>query len=187
MKNKFPGRKSIYKGRIVDLGMETATLPNGQTLDLEIVRHQGGSATIAVNAKNEIVLIRQYRHCADSEIYEIPAGVIEIGEEPIACAKRELLEEAQYTSVNFIKLGEVLSTPGFCDERLHLYAALDIQAGEGLPDNDEFISEVVLLPITEALQWIASGKIIDAKTICAISMYNLWKENNPAINIKSTY
>ena len=97
------------------------------------------------------------------------------GEEALQCAKRELLEEAQYTSERFIHLGHILSTPGFCDERLDLYAALDIQPGEGSPDEDEFISEIRLLPIAEAQQWIEDGKIVDAKTICAIAKYIFWK------------
>jgi ADP-ribose pyrophosphatase len=169
-------RRQLYKGRIVDLGMETATLPNGFQLDLEIVRHIGAAAVIAVTKDQNIILLKQYRHATGGEIYEIPAGLKEPGEDPVDCAKRELREEAQYTSNNFIHLGHIYSTPGFCDEKLDLYAAIDIVACDGQADEDEFISEIIQLPLAIAKQWIVEGKIVDAKSICAISTYVFWQE-----------
>ena len=160
-------RKSIYKGHIVDLGIETATVPDGRKIDLEIVRHPGGSVIIAVDEKRRVCMIKQFRHAANGWIWELPAGVRDNAEDPEYTARRELKEEAGIEAASWLSLGSLLSTPGFCDERLHLYLAQRLSLGTHAREADEFI-EVHWLAMDQAVQMAAQGEIDDAKTIVGL-------------------
>ena len=116
-------RTEIYRGTIVDLGLEATRLPNGELLNLEIVRHPGGAAILALDQQDRVCLLRQYRHSIGKWIWELPAGVIEKDEQPIATAKRELREEAGLEADEWRPLFSILPTPGFCNEELFLYRA----------------------------------------------------------------
>ena len=160
-------RAEIYRGTIVDLGLEATRLPNGDLLNLEIVRHPGGAAILALDQKSRVCLLRQYRHSIGKWIWELPAGVIEKGEQPIATAKRELREEAGLKADEWQSLFSILPTPGFCNEELFLYQARQLTAVETTPNSDEQI-EVHWKPLEEVLEMAVDGRIRDAKTIAAL-------------------
>jgi len=161
--------KTIYKGRVLDLTLEEARLPNGQVVNLEMIRHPGAAAVVPVREDGRVVMIRQYRHAAGGTIYEIPAGRLDGGEAPIDCAKRELREEAGCEAARWVKLGAIFTTPGFTDEKIHLFLAEDLTPVPQDLEKDEVI-EVVEHPLAELTGMIARGMVIDGKTICALML-----------------
>ena len=164
----------IYSGRVLNLDVDRVRFPNGSEGQLELIRHSGAAAIVPFldepnDATARILLIRQYRYAADRFLYEIPAGRLEGGEEPIACARRELREEAGCEAGSFISLGGFFTTPGFIDEFIHVFIATGLTRGEPTPESDEFIhSESHTL--LEGLRMIDRGEIVDAKTIIALFM-----------------
>ena len=161
------GHKAIYDGRIVHLAIESASLPDGREIDLEIVRHPGGSVIVAVDDQQQVCLIRQFRHAAGGWIWELPAGVRDNTEAPEITARRELKEEVGVEAKSWQTLGSLLSTPGFCDERLHLYLARDLYLGTHAREADEFI-EVHWMALDQAVEMAAQDEIDDAKTIIGL-------------------
>jgi ADP-ribose pyrophosphatase len=159
--------RQIYKGHIVDLRLETVTLPNRVTVTLEMVRHPGAAAIVPVHEDGAVTLVRQYRHAAAGYIWEIPAGKLDAGEEPASCAARELREEAGLTAGELVRLGLIFTAPGFCDERIHLFLARQLTATTQQLDEDEVLS-VSRIPLSQALDMIGSGAIQDAKTIAGL-------------------
>lgn len=160
-------RKTIFKGHLVDLGLEQAQLPSGHTVDLEIIRHPGAAGVVPLHSDGTVTLIHQHRHAAGGMIYEIPAGLLEPGEPPQVSAARELAEEVQLQAEQYTHLATIHTTPGFTDEQIHLFAARGLSAAAGEPEAEEFI-RVVRLPLREALAMVRDGRITDAKTICAL-------------------
>lgn len=161
------GRKTIYQGSVVNLGLESVTLPNEQTLELEVVRHPGGAAVVAVDENHRVCLLRQYRHAAGGWLWELPAGKIDHPESPAETAKRELQEEAGLRAETWQHLGSFLSTPGFCDERIHLYKATRLSQIPAELHPHEVI-EVHWIDYQQALDRVHSGEIIDGKTIIGL-------------------
>jgi ADP-ribose pyrophosphatase len=159
--------EQVYKGRIVDLRLEEVTLPNQVTVTLEIIRHPGAAAVVAVDGDGEVTLVRQYRHAAGGFIWEIPAGKLDAGEPPLACAARELREEVGLVAGQFTHLGSILTAPGFCDERIDLFLARDLTRVAQQLDPDEVIS-VIRMPLARAVGMIRGGEIQDAKTIAGL-------------------
>jgi ADP-ribose pyrophosphatase len=167
----FRVSRQIYKGRIVDLRVERVTLPNGHTVELELMHHPGASAVAAVDEARQVVLIRQYRHAAGGYIWELPAGVLASPDEaPADCAARELREEAGLVAGELRQLGTIFTTPGFCDERIHLFLAERLTADAHAHEADEVIAEIARMPLTEALGRIRSGDIVDGKTIAGLHL-----------------
>ena len=159
--------RQIYKGRVVDLRLEDVTLPNALTITLEMIRHPGAAAVVALDAAGQVTLIHQFRHAAGGFIWEIPAGKLDHGEAPRLCAERELREEAGLVAQDFVHLGSILTAPGFCDERIHLFLARDLTSAEQNLEADEVLT-VSTVPFAQALGMIRSGDIIDAKTIAGL-------------------
>lgn len=162
-------RRTLYTGEVVNLGLENVALPNGENLELEVVRHPGGAAVVACDAEGRICLLRQYRHAAGGWLWELPAGKIDQPEAPEQTAQRELQEEAGLTARNWESLGTTLTTPGFCDERIHLYLARDLQP----TDTDRHVHEVIevhWVAYKDALKRINRGDIIDAKTMLGLML-----------------
>ena len=157
----------MYRGRIVELGIEEAALPDGRTLDLEVVRHPGGAASAAVDGRGRVCLLRQYRHAAGGWLWEIPAGKLDPGETPLATARRELEEEAGVRARDWRTLGEVVTAPGFCDEVIHLFLARDLETVASRPEAHEFL-EIHWVAFPEALRRAGTGEIRDAKTVTAL-------------------
>jgi ADP-ribose pyrophosphatase len=160
---------TIYKGRVVEFNLEEAHLPNGRTVQLEILRHPGASAVVPLQEDGRVVMIRQYRHAAGGTIYEVPAGRLDPGELPLDCARRELAEEVGREAAQWERLGTVWTTPGFTDEKIHLFLARELSSVKQALEWDEVI-EVVEQPLEEAIAMIRRGEINDGKTICALML-----------------
>lgn len=166
-------RRPIHKGRIVDLSMDTVRFPNGKTGELEMIRHSGASAVLPVLSEldaddPQILLIRQYRYASGGYLLEVPAGrPDQEGEDWEVCARRELKEETGLTAEKMIPLTAIYTTPGFTDEKIHLFLALGLSGGEVSLDEDEFV-EAVTMPMSEALRLVRDGEITDGKTICTL-------------------
>lgn len=161
-------RRTVLKGRVLDIGVERVELPGGRETELEVVRHPGAAAIVAVTDANEIVLLRQYRHPAGEYLWEVPAGTRDGDEAPLDCAKRELTEETGFAASSWTDLGEMVPAPGYACERLHLYLARDLDRARQSLDDDEVIAEVRPVPAAEALRWVSDGTVIDAKTAVAV-------------------
>ncbi len=166
------GTRRVYAGRLLQVDVDTVRAPDGSTLELEVVRHPGAAAVVPLLAGLEhedppVLLLRQYRYAAGGPIWEVPAGVLEPGESPEACARRELLEETGARAERFERLTTIFTTPGFTDERIHLFVASGITAGEPRPMSDEFL-EVEARPFSRVLEMIRDGEIVDGKSIAAL-------------------
>lgn len=162
----------IYTGRVINLDVDTVQFPDGSVGELEMIRHPGASAILPflsepTGGDPQILLIRQYRYAADAFIYEVPAGRLDPGETPEACAHRELREETGCTADRMERLTTVYTTPGFTDEKIHLFMATGLTRGEARREADEFVENVVMT-LSKALAMIANGEIIDGKTAVAL-------------------
>jgi len=160
-------KNQVYSGRVVGLSVETIILPGGREATREVVQHPGAVVVVPMLSPLEVVLIRQFRYCIKSELWEIPAGTIEKGEKPLACAERELIEETGYRAGRIEPIGGFFTSPGFCDEYLHLFLATQLEPCESEPDSDEQI-EVHVMSLEDALSRIETGEIVDAKTIVGL-------------------
>ncbi len=164
--------RRIYTGRVVHLDVDTVRYPDGSTGEMEMLRHPGAAAVLPFasdprGADPTVLLIQQYRYATGGTLLEIPAGRLNPGEEPAACARRELQEEVGVTAGRLERLTTIWTTPGFTDERIHLYWATDLAAGAHAREPDEFI-EVVPKPLSDVLGMVRSGAICDGKTVVAI-------------------
>ena len=164
--------RRIYTGRVVRLDVDTVRFRDGSTGQLELIRHPGAAAIVPCasdppGADPTILLIRQYRYATGGQLWEVPAGTLDPGEDPEACARRELLEETGVTAARLQRLTSIWTTPGFTNEVIHLYLATGLTSGEPSRERDEFI-EVVPQPLSRVLALIRDGEIRDAKTVAAI-------------------
>ena len=165
-------RRRIHAGRVISLDVDTVRFPDGSTGELEIIRHPGAAAVVPIlsdpaGTDPAILLIHQYRYAAGGPLYEIPAGRLDPGEAPADCARRELLEEAGVTAGRVEPLTTIWTTPGFADERIHLFWATDLKTGHHAREPDEFI-EVVSKPLSQVLTLIKNGGMSDAKSVVGI-------------------
>ena len=160
-------RRQVLKLGVVDLGVEHASLPNGVEIDLAVIRHPGAAAIVALDEGGQIAMLHQYRHAVGGYLWEIPAGCRNAGESPLQCANRELAEEAGLSARRWDHLGTIVTIPSFCDERIDLYLARDLEMATGTPDVDEVI-RVQKMSLDDAMKMIRSGEIIDAKTIAGL-------------------
>lgn len=180
MSDPVQGRISsrrAYSGRILDVDVDTVRFPNGQSGELEMIRHPGAAAVVPVLTPDgsedpQLLLIRQYRYAAGGPIWEVPAGRLEKGESPEACARRELLEETGATAQRWDHLTTIYTTPGFTDERIHLFAARDlvVKPQETRREPDEFM-EVKPVSVSAAVAMIRDGEIVDGKTVVAVLFF----------------
>lgn len=160
--------RQIYDGRLIRLNQETISLPNGNQVELEIVRHPGGAVVVAFNEKREVCLLQQYRHAAGGVIWELPAGCIDPDDDtPLATARRELEEEAGLVAGDWQDLGSIYSSPGFCDEVLYLFLARNLTETRTDHGIDELI-EVHWVALDEALRMISHNDIRDSKTVAGL-------------------
>jgi ADP-ribose pyrophosphatase len=164
--------RPVYTGRVLNLDLDTVRFPDGSVGELEMIRHPGAAAVVPLladprEADPEVILIRQFRHAADDYIWEIPAGRLDPGEAPEACARRELTEEAGVTAVELRRLTTIFTTPGFTDERIHLFAAVGLEGAEARREPDEFV-EPRRLRWSRVLEMIEAGEVRDGKTLVAL-------------------
>jgi ADP-ribose pyrophosphatase len=157
----------VRRGFRVEPVTERVELPNGALLEIDIVHHPGAAAVVPFVSDREVLLIRQYRHAVGGMILEVPAGKLEGAEAPEVCAARELEEEAGQRPGRLVPTGAIWTTPGFCDERIHLFAAFDLAPVARSPEDDELI-EVVKVSLHDALRLIWRGELSDAKSALAL-------------------
>jgi ADP-ribose pyrophosphatase len=160
-------RRELWRGNIGRFGEEDIELPDGRRITLAVLNHPGACAVVPLLDDGRIVLIRQYRYAVHQTLWEIPAGKIDPGEALETCAQRELEEETGYTAVRLVSLGSILMTPGFCDERIHLYLARELQPGKQALGVDESL-ECTPVRFEDALEMAMNGEITDAKTAVAL-------------------
>lgn len=159
--------RELHKGRVITVFEQIVELENKQIAKREIVRHNGGAAIIAIDSEKNTYIVRQFRKPFDQETIEVPAGKLEIGEDPYICAVRELKEETGIVANNIESLGVMYSTPGFCDEKIYLYLATDLVVGEMNTDADEFLT-CEKISLKNCVDMVINGEIVDAKTIICI-------------------
>jgi ADP-ribose pyrophosphatase len=164
--------RRVYSGRIINLDIDTMRFPNGSTGELEMIRHQGAAAVVPflgdpTGDDPQILLLKQYRYAAEEFLYEIPAGRLDPGEEPLDCARRELMEETGCAAERIEHLYTFYTTPGFTDEKIHAFMAVGLTRGQSRHETDEFIT-VETMTLSHALGLIEKGEIKDSKTALAI-------------------
>jgi ADP-ribose pyrophosphatase len=164
--------RRAYTGKIINLDVDTVEFPDGSVGELEMVRHPGASAVVPFlsdpyGPDPQLLLIKQYRYAAAGYMYEIPAGRLNAGEDPRACAIRELREETGCSALNIQHMYTMYTTPGFTDERIHIFVATDLTFGDTAHEADEFLS-LETVPMRRALEMIRSGELNDGKTAAGI-------------------
>jgi len=159
--------QEIYKGKIVHLFCDTVRLPNGKEATREVIHHVGAAAVVPLTDEGNVILVRQYRYPFAQVMLEIPAGKLDAGEDPLECAKRELVEETGYDAKEFVYLGAFYPSVAMLDEVIHLYLARNMILRETKPDEDEFL-HVEQRPLQQVVEAVMRGEISDGKTQTAI-------------------
>jgi ADP-ribose pyrophosphatase len=184
--------RSVYRGNILDVREDTVRFPDGSEGVLEIVRHRGAAAVLplyppedgAGGTGPDVILLRQYRYAAGGTLWEAPAGKLDEGESPETCAARELEEEAGVKAARLVQLTTLLTTPGFSDERIHLFLATGLEEGEQALERHEVI-ECFRMPLARAVEMVLSGEIVDGKTVSLLLMVaalpDLWDVQEEAV------
>jgi len=157
----------VYDGGLLKVYRDDVELINGKTSWREVIRHPGAVVVVPIDDEGNIHLVRQFRYPYGKVVLEVPAGKLEFGEAHFPAAQRELSEEIGAEAAEWIELGEMLPTPGFCDELQHVYLARGLTFGEIHPDEDEFL-ELVTMPLEEAVAMAVDGRLEDSKTVAAI-------------------
>ncbi len=164
-----------FNGRIINLRVDEARLPDGTVAGREVVEHPGGVGVLALTDNNEVLLVQQFRYPYGEILTEIPAGKRDPGEQPLTTGMRELEEETGVTADRFVPLGCVYPTPGYCDEVIHLYWATGLHQSAAHPDEDEFL-DVIRMPLDTLVDAVLAGDIPDAKTqIAALKVWRMLK------------
>ncbi len=160
--------RKIHDGRVVRLTVQKVRLPNGRSVELEVVHHPGAAAVVPLDADGNVILVRQYRHAIGSWLLEVPAGTLnQSGESPEVCARREVEEETGYQAGWLEPLGWIWTTPGFTNERIWLFRATNLTRTSSRLEDDEVLS-VEKLPLDEAVRRAQRGEIVDGKSVCAL-------------------
>jgi len=164
-------KKTLFNGKIIKVITERKVLPNGVTVDLEVVEHRGAALLVPFIAKDKVILLKQFRPVINSYIYELPAGTLETGETPLVCARREIKEETGYQAAKLVKIGIIYPVPGYSTEKIHIFRAegLKKMVTRLAADEDEIIYPVIFTH-KQVRDFFNRGAIVDAKTICAFAM-----------------
>lgn len=156
-------KEYIFKGRIINLRVDDALMPDGKTALREVVEHPGGVCVAALTDENELLFVEQFRYPYSETVLELPAGKLEYGENPFLAGKRELKEETGAQASEYEDLGKLYPTPGYCGEIIHMYFAKGLSYGEQCLDSDEFL-EVKRIPLETAFKMVMNNEIRDSKT-----------------------
>lgn len=167
--------REIFNGRVIRVTVDKVQLEDGTTSTREIVHHHGGACVLPVDADGSVTMVRQFRYAFGEEIWELPAGKLEPGEDPFESAKRELSEECGLSADNYTDLGVVYPTVGYDSEKIYLWAATGLHKGGQHLDAGEFL-DVVRMPFAEALQKVLHGEIKDSKTQIGLMKYALLQD-----------
>ena len=165
-----PAERQIYAGRILTLRLKYLPQPDGSRHLREIVEHAPGAAAVALDEQGQVLLVRQSRPAVGARVLELPAGLIDAGEQPIDCARRELEEETGYAATHLEKLVSFYTSPGFTDELIHIFVATRLTETAVNHDEEEEI-ELVRLPLPAAIERVVQGEISDAKTVAGLLAY----------------
>lgn len=168
----------IFKGRVIHVKVDEVELPTGKVSTREIVNHPGGVGILAVDEQENVFMVRQYRKPFEQTLLEIPAGKLEPGENPLHCAARELEEETGYCAKDFTYLDYCIPTPGYCNEKIHIYLAKNLYKGTVNPDEDEILN-IEKYPLHTLIEMIQTGELKDAKTVIGLLKYQFLIKNNP--------
>jgi len=160
-------RETGYRGKFLNMFIDTVRLPNDHVIDLEFIDHPGASAVVPVDSEGNIIMVRQFRYAASGFIWEIPAGKLDPGETPEVCAARELKEEVGYSCETLKPLGFIWTTPGFTNEKIWLYLATSLEKCEQALEESEVLT-VEKIPVSKAIEDARSGRINDGKTVTAL-------------------
>jgi ADP-ribose pyrophosphatase len=179
--------RSVYRGRVLEVCEDLVRFPNGSEGVLEVVRHRGAVAVLPLYAPQEsragdgpdVLLVKQYRYAVGGMVWEAPAGKLDEGESPAACAARELEEEAGVKAGRLVPLITILTTPGFSDERIHLFVATDLTEGEQALEEHEVL-ECHRMALSEAVEMVRKGEIGDSKTVCLLLLAATGAGTDPA-------
>lgn len=174
---KTVSSEKVFEGKVIKLRVDKVAMPDDSLATREVVEHPGGVGIVAVNEREEIFLVRQFRKPLDKVIYEIPAGKLDSGEPHRECGIRELSEETGMKAENFEYLGYIYPSPGFVDEVTHVYYATGLTQGETHPDDDEYL-DVVCMPLERAYKMVMNNEINDAKSVFGIlKVWQMKSEN----------
>lgn len=168
LKEEWLATSYLYRGRIINVRHDRVETAGGKIAFREIVEHPGAVAILAFNDQGQVIMVRQHRQPAGDVLLEIPAGKLDPGEEPLECARREMLEETGLCSDHWQELFSFYPSPGFCDERIYLFQAGDLKSGIATTGDPEENIVIVFVSLTEAWKMLQSGEIKDAKTIIAL-------------------
>ena len=159
--------KEIFDGKVIRVCHDSVELENGETALREVVYHNGGVCVLPLTDSGEVIFVKQFRYPYKEEVLELPAGKLNLGEDPFESAVRELKEETGAEAKNYTPLGRLYPSPGYCGEIITMYLAQDLSFGEQSLDDDEFL-DTVRIPFEKAVEMVLAGKIPDAKTQTAI-------------------
>jgi ADP-ribose diphosphatase len=159
--------RRVYDGKVLSLDLDEVEEPGGVTATREVIRHQGSVSALVVTADGKILLVRQYRYAVDESLWELPAGRLDEGESPEDGIQRELREEVGQRAELLERIAFFYTTPGFCDESMHLFRATGLVADRKAADDDERI-EVGAFTVAELREMVASGEIREGKTLVAV-------------------
>lgn len=161
----------IFEGNFINIHQDTVKLPNGKHSQRVWISHPGAACVLAITPEQQVVLVRQWRYATQQALLEVPAGKLDAGEDPAVCALRELAEETPYTAEKVEKLAQFYTAPGFCNEIMYVYRAINVSKNSQLNTDEDEFTETILLNIDETRKAIANGEIQDAKTLIAL---NFW-------------
>ena len=174
MNFKVVKTNTVFEGKVFDVKVDEIEYNgSGNQSFRQVAVHPGGAVVLPLKDDGKIIFITQYRYPHNEVLIELPAGKLEKGEDPFLCASRELAEETGYTSKNITKLGKIYTTPGFCDEILHIYLAQQLIPGDHAREEGEEGMEILELTLEEAEAKIRSGEIVDAKTVSGLMYFKL--------------
>ncbi|HEY4721899.1 MAG TPA: NUDIX hydrolase [Anaerolineae bacterium] len=169
---KVRSSRRVYQGQLIDLRVDQVETPNGLEAIREVIEHPGAVAVVPMDARGQVILVRQYRHAAGRTMIEVPAGTLKPGEDPLEAVRRELREETGFEARHIVRIGGLYTAPSFNTEYIHLYLATDLTPGLAATDDDEVI-ELLRIPLAEAISLIRAGSIDDSKSVSALLLVNL--------------
>ena len=166
--------RDVLHCRVFKVRHEKWHRTGGHSFERDTIVHGGAVAILPFDRQGRVLMLRQFRPAIREWLLEIPAGTLDDGELPLACAKRELIEETGFAARRWKKLGAIFTAPGFCTEKIHIFEARDLKAAYAKKDDDEFI-EVLPMSLASLRRAIRTGKIHDSKTLCALTLLAIWK------------